>query len=243
MKLRLDKYLCDALLIPRSDARDAVRAGRVTVAGKSVRDPGEKVDPAWEILFDGTATVYREHRYLMMNKPAGVLSATEDGKDRTVLDLLPPQYRAAELFPAGRLDKDAEGLLLLTTDGDYCHRVISPKSDVKKRYYAVAEGLLTDRHVRAFAEGLHLGDGMDCLPGKLELLSVGAVSECIVTIREGKFHQVKRMLASCGAPVRYLRRLSIGNLFLDPSLAPGECRELTDEERNAVFDDPAVTEK
>ena len=156
---------------------------------------------------------------------------------------MPPEYGRAELFPAGRLDKDAEGLLILTSDGDFCHKVISPKSCVWKRYFARTEGTLRPEHIAAFQKGIQLGDGLLCLPAGLEILTSGEESTCIVTVREGKFHQVKRMLASCGCPVVYLKRLSIGGLKLDESLAPGEVRPLTPEELKSVLQPEEVTKE
>ena len=159
----------------------------------------------------------------MMDKPAGVLSVTEDRKQKTVLDLLPPELKRLNLFPVGRLDKDTSGLLLLTNDGDFAHRVISPKSGVEKRYRAEVEGVPDEKDVKAFAEGLTLGDGTKCLPARLEITGTNT---CYVTVMEGKYHQVKRMLASRGKPVLSLRRLSVGALELDEALGHGGFREL-----------------
>jgi len=166
----------------------------------------------------------------MMNKPAGVLSATEDGKGETVLDLLPPEYRKLGLFPVGRLDKDTEGLLLLTDDGTLAHALLSPRHHVDKVYYVRVRGRLTEEDCRAFRSGMELGDGLRCLPAELEILSAGETSEAHVTLREGKFHQVKRMLACLEKPVIYLSRVRMGNLPLDPSLAKGSYRLLTADE-------------
>ena len=170
--------------------------------------------------------------YVMLHKPAGVLTATEDRKQPTVLDLLPPELRRIGLAPVGRLDKDTEGLLLLTNDGALAHRLLSPKSHVDKVYYARVEGTLEPADTAAFAAGMTLGDGLCCLPAGLEILSPG---EALVTLREGKFHQVKRMLAARGAPVLYLKRLSMGPLTLDDSLAAGAYRLLRAEEISALY--------
>ena len=167
----------------------------------------------------------------MLNKPAGDLTATEDRRQETVLDLLPPELRRRALSPVGRLDKDTEGLLLLTNDGQLAHRLLSPKSHVDKVYYARVDGALEPGDIAAFAAGMTLGDGLECLPAGLEILSP---TEALVTLREGKFHQVKRMLAARGKPVLYLKRLSMGRLRLDPALAPGAWRMLTEEERSAL---------
>ena len=166
----------------------------------------------------------------MLHKPAGVLSATEDGRGETVLDLLAPEYRKIGLFPVGRLDKDTEGLLLLTDDGALAHDLLAPKRHVDKVYFARTDGALTAEDCAAFAAGITLGDGLECLPAKLEILESGAQSEALVTIHEGKFHQIKRMLASRGKPVVYLKRLSMGALVLDETLGKGEYRLLTAQE-------------
>jgi len=233
--MRLDKLISAAAGVSRTEAKAMLRAGRVRLDGDPVTDGAVRAEETAELTLDGAPLRYRKHVYLMMHKPAGVLSATEDRRDRTVLDLLPEALRRQELFPAGRLDKDTTGLLILTSDGDFCHRVISPKQEVWKRYLAVTAGPLLPEHAARFREGLRLEDGLCCLPAGLEILRSGEESECIVTLREGKFHQVKRMLAACGAPVTRLHRLSVGGLELDPALAPGEARELTEEERERVF--------
>ena len=233
--MRLDKLLSASAGVTRTEAKAMLRAGRVHVGGSPVTDGSIQVEETSDLTLDGSPLRYRKYVYLMLHKPSGVLSATEDPRDRTVLDLLPEPFRRLELFPAGRLDKDATGLLLLTNDGDFCHRVISPKQEVWKRYLAVTAGPLLPEHTERFRTGMLLEDGSTCLPAGLEILRTGEESECVVTLREGKFHQVKRMLAACGAPVIRLHRLSVGGLELDPSLAPGEARELTEEERERVF--------
>lgn len=232
-KIRLDKFLCDLGAGSRREARERIRAGRVRVDGRAVTAPETKLDPASALVtLDGERLVWAAHHYYMLNKPAGVLSATEDRAQRTVLDLLPPELRRLGLFPVGRLDRDTRGLLLLTDDGDFAHRVISPKCAVEKRYYALVEGELSGEDAAAFEKGLVLGDGTSCRPARLELLGGGA---CIVTLTEGKYHQVKRMLASRGAPVRELKRLSIGALALPEELAEGELRELGEDDLCRVF--------
>ena len=236
--IRADKALADLGVASRKELKAMIRSGRVTVDGKVITRPEEKLDTeSAKICLDGKALDYRRYHYYMMDKPAGVLSATEDGKQNTVLDILPPELKRQELFPVGRLDKDTTGLLLLTNDGDYAHRVISPKMGIVKKYLAQVDGELGEADRAAFKEGLVLGDGLHCLPAELELLSPGW---CHVYVMEGKFHQVKRMLASRGAPVQGLRRLSIGGLGLDPDLGPGGWKELTDAERDRVFVDPAI---
>ncbi len=232
-KLRLDKALADQGIATRSSLRDLIRGGRVSVNGVTERSPERRVDPVLDqIKLDGReVSSLRFHTY-MMDKPCGILTATKDGKQKTVLDLLPPELRRMGVFPVGRLDKDTSGLLLLTNDGDFAHRVISPKSAVEKRYYARVEGELDQADAEAFREGLVLRDGTRCLPAKLELLGEG---RCLVTVMEGKYHQVRRMLASRGAPVLELRRLSVGGLTLDEKLGPGGWRELTEMDLCSLF--------
>ncbi len=230
---RLDKLLVSTGRWSRSEVRRLVREGRVLVDGRIAATPEEKHDAqSAAICVDGAAVPLRRFVYVMLHKPAGVLSATEDGRGRTVLELLAPEHRKRGLFPVGRLDKDTEGLLLLTDDGALAHDLLSPKKHVDKRYFVRVDGALTQADCDAFAAGMTLADGLRCLPAGLEILSSDVQSEAIVTLREGKFHQIKRMLAACGKPVVYLKRLSMGPLSLDPSLAPGAWRELTaDEEK------------
>lgn len=229
---RLDKLLADLGVATRSELRDIIRSGRVQVDGAVVTHPEQRFDSeACRIVLDGKELNYSVFHYYMMDKPEGVLSVTEDRKQKTVLDLLPPELRRMGLFPVGRLDKDTSGLLLLTNDGEFSHRVISPKSGIEKRYEARVEGMPDEEDVRAFAEGLTLGDGTKCLPARLEITGT---DRCYVTVMEGKYHQVKRMLASRGKPVRTLRRLSVGALALDLG-APGDFRELTQEDLCKVF--------
>ena len=224
MSMRLDRLLSELGAASRSELRQIIRRGRVSVDGAVVTEPERRVDPEGsEIRLDGELLTYRRFRYFMMDKPAGVLSVTEDRKQKTVLDLLPPELKRLDLFPVGRLDKDTSGLLILTNDGDFAHRVISPKSGVEKRYRAEVEGVPDEADVKAFAEGLTLGDGTKCLPARLEITGANI---CYVTVMEGKNHQVKRMLASRGKPVVSLRRLSVGALELEEALGPGGFREL-----------------
>jgi 16S rRNA pseudouridine516 synthase len=202
--------------VARSRARELIRQGRVSVAGAAERSCDLKVDEGAEIAVDGKPASIRKHRYIMMNKPAGWLSATEDPRERTVLDLLPPEYRRLGLFCAGRLDRDSEGLLLLTNDGDFCHRVISPKKRVWKEYFVELERPFPPGAEALFASGLALGDGTVCLPARLETLPGGL--SALVWVAEGRYHQVKRMALAAGSGVKYLRRLAIGGLRLDGSL-------------------------
>ncbi|MCD7757769.1 MAG: 16S rRNA pseudouridine(516) synthase [Clostridiales bacterium] len=231
-QLRLDKLLADTGLWSRKEARDLIRWGQVTVDGVVVKQPEAKVDPAQSSLtVAGQPVVWQKYTYIMMNKPGGVLTATEDRRQPTVLDLLPPELRRKQLRPVGRLDKDTEGLLLLTDDGALAHRLLAPKSHVDKVYYAETEGTVDEDDITAFAAGMTLGDGLVCQSAGLERLGP---ERCLVTLREGKFHQVKRMLSARGKPVRYLKRLSMGVLTLDEALAPGAWRPLTEEETRKV---------
>ncbi len=232
---RLDKILSSQNLGSRREAGAAVRAGRVSVNGETVRRPESKADPELdEIALDGAVLAVRRRLYLMMNKPAGVLSASRDPKAETVVDLLPREWRRRGIFPAGRLDKDTEGLLILTDDGDFAHRMLSPRHRVTKWYEAGLASPVSEEDARAFRAGIALGDGA-CLPAELSVLRKGDNPLALVGICEGRFHQVKRMFAVRGNRVLSLRRVRIGSLALDPALAPGESRELSPEERGAVF--------
>ena len=229
---RLDKIIAGTGKYSRREVKELVRQGRVVVDGRLASSPEEKVDAdAACLLVDGQSLDCRRYTYLMLHKPAGVLSARVDGRQQTVLDLLPPELRKRDLSPVGRLDKDTEGLLLLTNHGELTHRLLSPRYHVDKVYYARVEGVLTAADTAAFAGGMVLADGLECLPAGLEILSAGPEgSEGLVTLREGKFHQVKRMLAARGKPVLYLKRVRMGNLPLDPALEPGTYRYLTEDE-------------
>ena len=231
--LRLDKFLSERGVASRKELKEIIRSGRVCVDGVPQCRPEAKIDPERSvILVDGKQISSRRSHSYMLHKPLGVVTATEDRSERTVLDLLPPELRRLGLFPVGRLDKDTSGLLILTNDGDFAHRVISPKSTVEKCYSARVEGVLDEEDCRAFLEGITLKDGTRCLPAKLEILEK---DRCLVRVIEGKYHQVRRMLASRGKPVLTLHRLSIGTLTLDDSLAPGEWRELSEEDLCRVF--------
>ena len=232
--IRLDKYLADLGTASRQEAKRFIRAGRVTVDGAVCTAPEAKLAPETAaVCLDGVPLRYAKYRYYMMDKPAGVLTATEDRRQPTVLDLLPPELRRLGLAPVGRLDKDTTGLLLLTNDGAFAHRVISPKHRVPKVYLARTDGMPTAADAARFAAGVTLGDGTRCLPAKLEPLPEEGT--CRVTVREGKYHLVRRMLAGCGTPVLALRRVAIGALALDPALGAGGFRALTEAERTLVF--------
>ena len=230
--MRLDRAAAMAGLT-RSEAKKAVIAGRVTVDGAVVRDPAAQADPS-RVQVDGAAVRSPGEIYIMLNKPAGVITATEDGRLPTVVDLIPPELRRRGPGPVGRLDRDVTGLVLLTTDGQLAHRLISPKWKAEKRYRSRCEGRLTEADAEAFAAGIPLSD-FTARPAKLEILEAGdGFSLADVTLTEGKFHQVKRMFAAVGHPLAALCRLQIGPLTLDEALAPGEWRMLTDEDIKAL---------
>ena len=228
-KQRLDKMIASTGKWSRREAKDLIRQGRVLVNGAVARSAEEKTDPAAAVSVDGELLEYRRYTWIMLNKPAGYLSATEDGRGPTVLDLLPENLRRQGLFPVGRLDKDTEGLLLLTNEGGLAHDLLSPKRHVDKVYYTRVAGCLTETDCKAFEAGMTVGD-LACLPAGLEILSAGEESEAHVTLREGKFHQVKRMVEALGGTVVYLKRLSMGPLKLEEGMRPGEYRRLTQEE-------------
>jgi len=233
-QMRLDKLLADLGLASRKELKSLIRSGVVTVDGQPAVRPELRVDPERNVVaVNGAALRYAPHHYYMMNKPAGVVTATEDPREKTVLDLVTPEMRRMGLFPVGRLDKDTSGLLLLTDDGEFAHRVISPKSCVEKLYYTKVDGCPDESDVAAFAQGLVLADGTRCRPARLELLGGG---ECLVRLTEGKFHQIKRMLASRGKPVLELRRIAIGGLRLEEELGPGGFRELSDSDLCKLFE-------
>lgn len=225
---RLDKLLAATGQWSRKEAKALVKAGRVQVGGARPKGPEDKVAEGTPVTVDGRPIATEQGVYVMLHKPAGVVSSTQDPRERTVLDLLPQHLRRRALFPVGRLDKDTEGLLLLTDDGPLGHALLSPKRHVDKVYLARVDGVVDQSDVEALARGMVLGDGLHCLPAGLEPLEDGRV--CLVTLREGKYHQVKRMMAARGKPVTYLKRLSMGPLRLDAALAPGEWRPLTREE-------------
>ena len=228
---RLDKFLCDSGIGSRSQVKIILKAGRVQVDGAAERDGSRKIDPATQtVTLDGEILRGRRRIVVMLNKPAGFVTATEDKRERTVMELLPPQIRDMDVKPVGRLDKATEGLLLFTNDGELLHRLISPKKQIPKIYYARHEGCATAEDVQAFAAGLTLANGEQCLSAVLEPLGVG---ESRITVCEGKYHQVRRMMASRNLPVSYLERQQEGPLTLG-KLPRGALRELTDAELQAI---------
>lgn len=237
--MRLDKFLVACAVGSRTEVKNLLKAGRVTVNSKKEKSAKLQInEDRDEICFDGQKLEYEEFVYYMMNKPKGVISATEDPKHRTVLDLLDDMARSKEVFPVGRLDIDTHGLLLLTNDGQLAHALLSPKRHVDKTYLAQVEGIMTQEDVETFAEGISLKD-FTCQPAKLELVSVDTEKEeslVRVTIAEGKFHQVKRMVAYCGKEVVDLQRLTMGTLTLDEDLKRGEWRRLSKEELEGLLE-------
>ena len=230
-KMRVDKLLSNVGVASRAELKKYCKQGLISVNGKVINNPGVQVDSENDdVRFNGEKIVYREFVYIMLNKPDGYISATFDKYDPIVLDLIDQSYLVFEPFPVGRLDKDTEGLLVLTNDGQLAHRVLSPKKHVPKTYYAKIQGKVTEEDILAFEKGVILDDGYETMPSQLKILKSDDMSEIELTIHEGKFHQVKRMFESVGKKVVYLKRLSMGKLKLDESLKLGEYRELTEEE-------------
>ncbi|NTV89557.1 MAG: rRNA pseudouridine synthase [Clostridiales bacterium] len=228
---RIDKILSNSGRGSRREIKQMVKNGLVTVDGVWIKDEGMHVDPEAAVIYiDGELFEYREFMYLMMNKPVGVISATTDNHKRTVLDIIPERYKCFDLFPAGRLDIDTEGLLVLTNDGQLAHEILSPKKHVPKKYYALVEGNIGDREVELFKTGVVLDDGYKTMPAELTVIRGGTNSEIELILHEGKFHQVKRMFEATGSRVTFLKRLEMGGLVLDPALKLGDCRELSPDE-------------
>lgn len=228
--IRLDKYLSDMGIGTRAEVKKYIRQGRVKLDDQVIKTPEIKLDEKIQHVFvDGQAVTYEEYEYYMLHKPAGVVSATTDVKDKTVIDLITDSKRK-DLFPVGRLDKDTEGLLLITNDGDMAHRLLAPKKHVDKVYYAKVAGIVTQEDVEIFKKGMEIGKGEVAKPSILKIIYSGEVSEIELTIQEGKFHQVKRMFHSVGKEVLYLKRISMGSLKLDSTLPKGAYRMLTREE-------------
>ena len=226
--VRLDKFV-SRFAESRRDARKIISDGRVRVNGAQIKDAGHIIDEnSDKVCLEGEKLIYREFIYLMMNKPTGVVSATEDTRQKTVIDILPDKYKRFCLFPVGRLDIDTEGLLILTNDGRTAHRLLSPKYKVPKRYTAVLDGDIGDKEIKKFKDGIVLDDGYKTMPAVLKPLS--KANEVIITITEGKFHQIKRMFVDVGRKVLYLKRVEFASLVLDETLGKGEIRELTAKE-------------
>jgi 16S rRNA pseudouridine516 synthase len=232
---RLDKVLSNLGHGTRKEIRQLVKVGSVKVDGKTATDSGMHVDPIESIIdISGKVLEYRKYIYIMMNKPQDVISVSFDPKKRTVVDLLSESYKRMELFPAGRLDIDTEGLLILTNDGQTAHEILSPKKHVPKKYYALVEGAVDTKDAERFHEGVILDDGYKTMPSELKIIREGLRSEIELVLNEGKFHQVKRMFEAVGKKVIYLQRIEMGGLKLDESLKPGDYRELTSDEINLL---------
>ena len=233
--MRLDKFISTTTILSRAEAKKRIKKG-ILINNVLVKSPDYKVDEFNDqVIIDGVRLVYQKFIYIMMNKPKDTVSATEDAIEKTVVDILNEEDRIQKVFPVGRLDKDTEGLMLLTNDGDLAHRLISPKKNVEKKYYVEVNGELKNEHLEVVKKGVILEDGYRCKPARLEILdSSESSSKANIYITEGKFHQVKRMMKSLGVTVTYLKRLSIGNLSLDKNLKLGEYRYLTDKELNKL---------
>ena len=231
--MRLDKYLCDMGCGSRSEVKSRIKIGEVSLNGETVTRPETKVDPKVDkVTYNGEDISYAKYEYYMFHKPAGCVTATEDNTSKTVMDYMKDIKRTG-FFPVGRLDKDTEGLLIITNDGGFAHGMMSPKKHVPKKYYARVKGRMTEDMADMFVQGLDIGDERKTLPAKLEIITCGVEkSEIYLTITEGRYHQVKRMVKAVGCEVVYLKRISIGGLVLDDRLLPGEYRRLSDEEVN-----------
>ena len=229
MAERLDKFLAGQLGITRSGAKTLAKSGRVSVNGRTVKSAEMKIsETADNVAVDGNAIIYRKYLYIMLNKPQGVVCSTKDGQSPTVLSLVPPELMREGLFPAGRLDKDTEGFVLLTDDGELSHRLLSPKKHVPKLYYARLSEPYREEYEKRFSEGLTIDGGEVCLPA--DIRRGDGENDCCITLHEGKYHQVKRMLEAVGNRVVYLKRIRIGGLDLDHNLPIGECREISQAE-------------
>lgn len=214
----------------RTEVKQMIRKGQVVVNGEVIKKAEQKITPGVDsVIVQGREISYQKYKYIMLHKPAGVVSATEDSKERTVLSLISKELQK-DIFPVGRLDKDTEGLLLLTNDGDLAHQLLSPKKHVDKTYFARIQGSVTSEDQKAFSEGVDIGDEKKTMPARLEILTAGEESEILLTIQEGRFHQVKRMFEAVGKKVVYLKRISMGSLQLDETLPVGAYRQLTEKE-------------
>lgn len=232
---RLDKIIASQGKFSRSEVKKLVKSGRITVDGKLPKSSDIKLSPdECDIRIDGESLNYKKHIYIMLNKPQGVISASNDREQQTVIDLVPKDLFREGLFPAGRLDGDTTGFVLITDDGDFAHRILSPKNHIMKTYHATLRDELTEDDIIRFKEGLTLGDGTECLEAHVRVLESGDINLAEIKICEGKYHQVKRMFASIGNKVLELRRVKMGGLDLDESLREGECREITDKELKMI---------
>ncbi len=237
---RIDKIIASQGKYSRSEVKKLVKAGLVTLNGEKVRSCDLKCDADTDsIVVDGERLDYKKHIYIMLNKPKGVISATQDTNQPTVLDLVPNELKRQGLFPAGRLDGDTTGFVLITDDGDFAHRILSPKNHIMKTYHASLSSPLTQQDIEKFKQGLVLGDGTKCLEAEVSVLD-GKSNVAQISICEGKYHQVKRMFASLGNKVVELKRIKMGGLFLDEELEEGQCRELTEKELKLIAEDVSI---
>ena len=235
-QIRLDKYLADMQLGTRSEVKKLIRAGKVQLDGKTCKSPEQKLDPEQaQVMVERRLIQYASYEYFMLNKPKGCVSATEDHRYPTVLDYITDHLRG-DLFPVGRLDLDTEGLLLITNDGALAHELLSPSKHIPKTYEAVIDGIVTEEDVKAFAQGIDIGEKKPTKPAELVILKSNVISQIQVTIYEGKFHQIKRMFHAAGSEITALKRITFGPLTLDPSLSPGEWRYLTASEIASLLD-------
>ncbi|GAA0429985.1 pseudouridine synthase [Lentibacillus halophilus] len=226
--MRLDKLLANMGYGSRKDVKALIKKKQVTINGRAVKNTAQQLNPEKDTTaVNGEPIIYRKYVYIMMNKPSGYVSATVDNRDQTVVDLLPDDYYVFAPFPVGRLDKDTEGLLLITNDGDLAHRLTSPRKNIEKTYYVTISGPVTEEDKQMFADGITLEDGYQTKPAALTILRTGGTSEAEITITEGKYHQIKRMVAAAGKKVLFLKRIRMGPLTLDPALESGSFRELT----------------
>ena len=233
-KLRLDRFLSNQLNISRADAKELIKKRLVTVGGETAKLFDMKIDPDTDIVAsEGKPVTYRKHIYIMLNKPAGVVCATRDKLSETVLELIPPELRRNGLFPAGRLDKDTVGFVLITDDGNFAHEILSPKKHVEKKYFAVLEKPASEKDAEIFASGMTIDGGDKCLPAKLAITD--DPYRVYITLKEGMYHQIKRMAEAMGNKILYLKRVSIGKLELDDDLAEGECREILHKEIEKIY--------
>lgn len=230
--IRIDKYLSTALSVSRTEAKQLLKSGKVLADGVVITKPEHKVDEASKVTLSGEELCYKKHIYIVMNKPTGILSASSDKRVKTVIDILPDHLKREGLFPVGRLDKDTTGLLIITDDGDFGHKVTSPKSKINKCYYAELDGEVKDEDIKLFGKGIILASGEECKPALLQKVGDRAAK---VTICEGKYHQIKRMFGVVGLGVNRLHRLQIAGLSLPENLAPGETRELTEAELSKIL--------
>lgn len=231
---RLDKILASQGASSRKDVKEIIKSGRVAVNGKTVRDSSVKISDTDCVSLDGKILTLKKHIYLMLNKPEGIVSASDSKTEKTVVDLVPDVFFRSGLFPAGRLDKDTVGFVLITDDGDFAHRILSPKNHIVKTYEARLAKTLTEEQRQLIQKGIVLSDGTTCLESRIKILENGDASLVAIQICEGKYHQIKRMFAAAGNKVVSLKRTKMGDLELDASLLPGECREITSEELNKI---------